>query len=130
MTNLESRFNEWSNSPGDFLYSPSNFGLLLLKRWQLLLLLLLERGRLSQVGVRPPFRQRPPVGEDDEEQGWDEEEADEGLEHRDEALDVVVVAVVILFLLLLLIFNLIWNIDRPLKVTTSEVFALKKLALP
>ena len=60
----------------------------------------------------------------------DEEEADEGLEHRDEALDVVVVAVVILFLLLLLIFNLIWNIDRPLKVTTSEVFALKKLALP
>ena len=58
-------------------------------------LLLLLKGRLSRRRVYPPLRP-PSLAENDEEHDWDEEEADQGLEHGDQTLDLVVVVILLI----------------------------------
>jgi hypothetical protein len=62
--------------------------------------LLLKRRLLSGRRVNPPVSSTSPFAEDHKEHDRDEEEADQGLEHRYQTLDLVVV--VILFLLVVL----------------------------
>lgn len=71
--------------------------LLLLKLRELLLLLL--KLRRNGVGIDPPIRTST-VSEEHEDHDGDEEEADDGFEHGEEAFDVFVVVVFALALLL------------------------------